>query len=178
MNPRPERAKPESAPDVSPTRHPLLLDALRLLPGIGPLCERQRLGEAKYRASRSSSFSVDFNGVILKLAQLQELFIHDKQGRPHVSPAGAKLLIHLHKERAFAALEERRVTGNLEVLARYAEGLARVIDLNYWRGETRKPRHRPEEAARAQARDARDVEAENRSGPRLPDAAVLIHRLV
>src|SRR4029434_6175472 len=118
------------------------------------------------------------NGVILKLAQLQELFIHDKQGRPHVSPAGAKLLIHLHKERAFAALEERRVTGNLEVLARYAEGLASVIDLNYWRGAPRKPRHRPEEAARAQARDARDVEAENRSAPRLDNPSRFLPRFV
>ena len=42
-------------------RYPLLVDALRLLPGVRPVCERYRLGEAKLRASRSPKLVAYFN---------------------------------------------------------------------------------------------------------------------
>src|SRR5215475_9656406 len=108
--------------DISTPRYPLLSEALRLLPGIGRHQERARLGEAKYRASRSANLTADFNGVKLSLAQLQELFVCDPQGRPRVSPAGATLLLELYDKGAFTSRDDRRVDGCLEVLAQYSRG--------------------------------------------------------
>jgi hypothetical protein len=167
-----------SSPNRSTQRYPLLLDALRLLPGIGPRHERERLGEAKYLASRSATPSTEFNGVPVQLAELQELFIDDEAGRPRVSPCGARLLIHLHNAGAFAGLEERGVQGNLEVLARYAEGLASVLELNYWRGATHKARPIPE-AKRQQRPERRSLQPATATAPeRVSAPSVLIHRLV
>src|SRR5215470_2546775 len=120
--------------------YPLLTEALRLLPGVGPRHERDRLGEAKYQASRSPSFTADFNGVPLTLTQLHELFVYDQQRRPRVSPAGAALLLKLYDEGAFALLDDRRSDGDLEVLAQYSKGLATVVELNHWRAAPRKAR--------------------------------------
>jgi hypothetical protein len=136
-----------SAPDISNPCYPLLVVALRLLPGIGPRHERDRLGEAKYQAAHSPSRSADFNGMRLTLSELEELFVYDKQGRPRVSPAGASLLLRLFKQGAFASFEDRNVTGDLELLAQYAKGLATVIERNYWRRGPRKARSQPADGA-------------------------------
>src|SRR5262249_39748820 len=116
--------------ELSPTHYPSLQEALRLLPGIATRQERDRLGTAKYQASRSPSHAVNFNGVQLTLAQLEELVVYDQQRRPRVSPAGAALLLHLFEERAFASVDERKVEGNPEVLAQYSKGLASVVAFN------------------------------------------------
>jgi hypothetical protein len=126
--------------DINTPRYPLLSEALRLLPGIGTHQERGRLGEAKYRASRSATLTTDFNGVELALTQLQELFVSDQQSRPRVSPAGATLLLDLYDKGAFTSRDDRKVDGNLEVLAQYSKGLATVVELNHWRAVPRKAR--------------------------------------
>ena len=124
--------------DTPSSQFPLLVEALRLLPGISPRQERDRLGEAKYLASHSPTLITDFNGVELTVTRLQELFVRDKQGRPRVSPEGATLLLHLYEERAFPSFGDRRVAGDLELLTQYSRGLATVIGPNYWRGVRRK----------------------------------------
>ncbi len=136
-----------STPEISSPCYPLLVEALRLLPGIGPRHERDRLGQAKYQASRSPNLSADFNGEQLTLAQLEELFVYDKQGRPRVSPAGAALLLRLFNEGAFGSFEDRNVGGDLELLAQYSKGLATVIERNYWRAGLRKSRVQPANGA-------------------------------
>src|SRR4030095_354718 len=115
-------------PDISTPCYPLLVEALRLLPGIGPRHERDRLGQVKYRAARSATLSADFNVMQITLAQLEELFVYDKQNRPRVSPAGASLLLHLFKEGAFASFEDRNVKGDIELLPQYSKGLATLIE--------------------------------------------------
>jgi len=169
-------------PDISTLRYPLLVDALRLLPGIGPRHERDRLGLAKYQAARSTSLSADFNGMQITFAQLEELFIYDKQGRPRVSPAGASLLLRLFTEGAFASFEDRNVKGDLELLAQYAKGLATVIERNYWRGGSRKARSQPANGA-AQKRSGQRLSGTRPSAVQMTDMPSvlfksLIHRLV
>jgi len=121
--------KVKTVSDISSAHYPYpsLFEALRLLPGIAPRQERDRLGRAKYQASHSLSHSVDFSGVQLTLAQLQELFVHDPQGRPRVSRAGAALLLLLFDAGAFVSADGRKVEGNTEVLGQYAKGLASVV---------------------------------------------------
>ena len=116
--------------DISSAHYPSLFEALRLLPGIAPRQERDRLGKAKYQAARSPGHSVDFSGVPLTLAQLQELFIHDQRGRPHVSRAGAALLLLLFDAGAFVSVDGRKVEGDAELLGQYAKGLASVVAFN------------------------------------------------
>src|SRR5215470_4103978 len=106
------------ADTMSIAHYPLLREALGLLPGIAPRQERDRLGEAKYQASRSPSRAADFNGVQVTLTQLEELFVYDRQGGPRVSPAGAALLLHLFKEGAFAP-NDHKVKGDPALLAQY-----------------------------------------------------------
>src|SRR5262252_410885 len=103
-----------STRDVSTKHYPALLEALRLLPGVSPRPERDRLGEAKYQASRSPNHTALLNGVQVTLGQLEELFVSDKRGRPTVSPAGAAVLLHLFEESAFV-VDDRKVDGNCEV---------------------------------------------------------------
>jgi hypothetical protein len=167
--------------DIGTPRYPLLIEALRLLPGIGPHQERARLGEAKYRASRSASLTADFNGVKLALARLQELFVCDQRGRPRVSPAGATLLLELYDRGAFTSRDERREGGNLEVLAQYSKGLATVVALNHRQAAKRKPR--AHSGSGALAKRSRETPATNRP-PAAPIAnaplmlfRALIHRL-
>ena len=139
--------------DISTPRYPLLSEALRLLPGVGTHQERGRLGEARYRASRSAHLTTDFNGVKLALAQLQELFVCDQHGRPRVSPVGASLLLELYDKGAFTSRDDRRGGGSLEVLAQYAKGLATVVELNHWRTAPRKARSQSGNGALAKRRE-------------------------
>ena len=135
--------------DISSAHYPSLFEALRLLPGIAPRQERDRLGKAKYQASHSSSHTADFSGVRLTLAQLQELFVYDQQGRPRVSRAGAALLLFLFEADAFASVDGRKVEGNAEVLGQYAIGLASVVAFNNRPRAPRKPRAAPRNGAQA-----------------------------
>ena len=167
--------------DISTPRYPLLSEALRLLPGIGPHQERARLGEAKYRASRSSNLTADFNGVKLALAQLQELFVYDQQRRPRVSPAGATLLLELYDKGAFTSRDERREGGNLEVLAQYSKGLATVVALNHWRIAPRKARSQSDNATLGKRREENPATNRPHAAP-IENAPLmlfraLIHRL-
>src|SRR5262245_33372758 len=136
-----------STPKKSTAHYPLLREALGLLPGIAPRQERDRLGVAKYQASRSPSRAADFNGVQVTLAQLEELFVHDRRGRPRVSPAGTALLLHLFKEGAFAP-NEHKVEGDPALLEQYAKGLATLVPRSPRRGAPRKARAQSGEAAR------------------------------
>ena len=136
--------------DISSAHYPSLFEALRLLPGIAPRQERDRLGKAKYQASHSTSHTAEFSGVRLTLAQLQELFVYDQQGRPRVSRAGAALLLFLFEADAFASIDGRKVEGNTEVLGQYAKGLASVVAFN---NRPRAPRKmRPGSASATRAR--------------------------
>ena len=171
-----------SPSDISTPCYPLLVEALRLLPGIRQRHERDRLGQAKYQAARSPSLSATFNGMTITLAELEELFVYDRQGRPRVSPAGATLLLRLFSEGAFCSVEDRNVEGDPELLAQYAKGLATVIDRNYWREGARKARSQPAKGA-AQKRSGQGL-ARTRPSPvqvtEVPSVLFksVIHRLV
>ena len=112
---------------TSPSQYPLLVDALRLLPGTRPVRERYKLGEAKFRASLSPSRTADVNGVPVTLVQLEELFLCGESDRPRVSQEGARLLLHLFDQGAFDSTGCRKVEGGLELLVQYSEGLATVL---------------------------------------------------
>jgi hypothetical protein len=149
-------------------RYPLLVDALRLLPGIRPVCERYRLGEAKLRASRSPKLLAYFSGIALALPQLEELFVYGERGGPRVSQEGAQLLLKLFDDGAFDRSHPRSVPGGLELLMHYSAGRASVID--YSRPKVRR------------ARLANDVEKRAAHVERRPVAApalrnVVFHRL-
>src|SRR5262245_12617244 len=118
--------------------YPLLVDALRLLPDIRPVSERHQLGMAKHLASLSSSRTANVGGVTVTLAQLEQLFLYSERGGPRISPAGAKLLLHLFGEGAFEATECRKVEGGLEQLTQYSNGLASVLDYSFWRRARRR----------------------------------------
>jgi hypothetical protein len=159
----------------SPSPYASLLDALRLLPNIRPACERDRLGEAKYHASRSPDHTASVNGVSVTLLELQELFLHTEAGSsPHVSHAGAALLLRLFEQGAFDFPERRQVEGGLELLSQYSKGLATLIDSAFWR-KTRRPRS--VEPARRFEQSA--VSAAEVSTTRRPVAGfnVTVHRL-
>jgi hypothetical protein len=118
--------------------YPRLVDVLRLLPGIRPVCERYRLGEAKLRASRSPKLMAYFNGISLTLQQLEELFVYGERGGPRVSQEGARLLLQLFDNGAFDRSDPRSVPGGLELLTHYSAGRASVID--YGRPKVRRAR--------------------------------------
>ena len=170
-----------STPKMSTAHYPLLREALGLLPGIAPRQERDRLGEAKYQASRSPSRAADFNGVQVTLTQLEEVFVHDRQGGPRVSPAGAALLLHLFKEGAFV-LNDRKVGGNLELLGQYSKGLATLAACSPRRGAPRKARARSGEAARPARQSGPSVATiaprAAQLAPPLASFNYVIHRLV
>jgi hypothetical protein len=119
-------------------RYPLLVDVLRLLPGVRPVCERYRLGEAKLRASRSPKLMAYFNGIPLTLSQLEQLFVYGERGGPRVSQEGAKLLLKLFDDSAFDRSDPRSVPGGLELLMHYSAGRASVMD--YSRPKVRRAR--------------------------------------
>jgi hypothetical protein len=148
-------------------RYPLLVDALRLLPGVRPVCERYRLGEAKLRASRSPKLMAYFNGIPLTLLQLEELFVYGGRGGPRVSQEGAKLLLGLFDDNAFDRSDSRSVPGGLELLTQYSQGHASVIDY-------RLPRAGPPRQYRKVEKSTERVEQPS-TRPRAP--AVIVHRL-
>src|SRR4030095_13247554 len=71
---------------------PLLVDALRLLPDVRPVCERHRLGEARHRALHAPDGTTFINGVSVTLQEIEELFLRIEWGSPRVSQQGAALL--------------------------------------------------------------------------------------
>jgi hypothetical protein len=116
------------------------------------------------------------------LAQLEELFVADKRGRPTVSPAGAAVILYLFEEGALP-VDDRKVEGNCEVLAQYAKGLATVIVFNHRHGAPRKARTGSGNAVRAQKLSAPSFGTDS---PRLAQVAnaplrsfkCFIHRLI
>jgi hypothetical protein len=120
-------------------RYPLLVDALRLLPNIRPVCERRHLGEAKYRASLSPDRTASLNGVSVTLVELETLFLCNERGGPRVSQEGAALLLRLFGQGAFDCSHCRPVEGGLELLTQYSKDLATIID-HKSRGRGRRPR--------------------------------------
>ena len=118
--------------------HPLLVDALRLLPGVRPAHERGRLGEARHRAWLSLEKVSAFNGRLLTLAQLEELFLYNEHGgSPRISPEGARLLLHLFEGGAFDCSDTRSVPGGVDLLRQYSNGEASIIAF--------KPRRMPQQ---------------------------------
>ena len=127
--------------------YPLLVDALRLLPDIRPVCERHRLGEAKHQASLSPDRTACFSGVAVTLLELEELFLSIGGRGPRVSEAGAALLLRLFERGAFDATENRPVEGGLELLAQYSKGQVTLLGSNFWPRARRQavPRMRSDE---------------------------------
>jgi hypothetical protein len=119
--------------------YPSLVDALRLLPNIRLVCERHRLGEAKHDASRSPDRTASINGVSVTLAELEELFLHNKRGIPCVSQEGAALLLRLFEQGAFDISGSRPVDGGLELLTQYSQGKATLINSRFWGSARRSP---------------------------------------
>ena len=154
---------------------PLLVDLLRLLPGVRPVRERYELGEAKHRASLSPSRTADVNGVPVTLLQLDELFLDDRRGGPRVSQEGARLLLHLFSQGAFDPFERRKVEGGLELLAQYSKGLATVIDDRFWRRVRRLGESHLAPKARLPKSGGRPEMFSTTSHPRKPNTTV--HRL-
>lgn len=112
--------------------YPSLVEALRLLPDIRPVCERDRLGEAKHEASGTRSRTASINGVSVTLLELEELFVDSERGTPRVSPTGAALLLRLFSEGAFDCVASRPVGGGLELLTQYSQGQASLIEPRFW----------------------------------------------
>jgi hypothetical protein len=111
---------------------PSLVDALRLLPNIRPVCERHQLGEAKHQASLSPDRTSSVNGVPVTLLELEELFLDSERGSPRVSQVGAALLLRLFSQGAFDFSECRPVEGGVELLTQYSKGLATLIEPRFW----------------------------------------------
>ena len=153
--------------------YPLLVNALRLLPGIRPVCERHRLGEAKHRASLSPRRSASVNGVPVTLVQLEELFLYNEHGGPRVSQEGAALLLQLFAQGAFDSSDCRKVEGGLELLTQYSKGLAIVIDHRSGAGVLRPRSLAP--AERVKESKARAVKISITHPPNGLD--VIVHRL-
>jgi hypothetical protein len=153
--------------------YPSLVDALCLLPGIRPACERDRLGEAKHRASCSPRQIASVNGTPVTLPQLEELFLYNEHGGPRVSPVGAALLLDLFRRGAFDSSACREVEGGLELLTQYSKGLATIID---YRFGTRVRRPQSRAPARIVKRsEGNAVTVSTRHPPARFD--VIVHRL-
>jgi hypothetical protein len=127
----------EHSEKSTPNPYPLLVDALRLLPGIRPVRERDELGQAKHRASITGMGEV--HGVPVSNAQLEQLFIYDERGGPRISPEGAAFLLRLFHEGVLERLDARAVNGGIELLSAYAEGRASVIGPGFWPKRKRAP---------------------------------------
>jgi hypothetical protein len=152
--------------------HPLLVDALRLLPDIRPVCERHRLGEVKLRASLSRDRTASINGVTVTLLELEELFLGNGDRRPRISQAGAALLVRLFEQGAFDAGESRPVPGGLELLTQYSKGLATLLGSNFW------PRAR-RQAASSIRKDETRVPVADSPVPRVNHwSNATVHRLI
>lgn len=124
---------------TTPNPYPRLVDALRLLPRIRPVCERLRLGEAKHEASLSRDRKASINGVSVTLLELEQLFLNGECSNPRISQAGAALLLRLYEQGAFDLVESRSLDGGVELLTQYSKGLATLLDSKLW-GRDRQPR--------------------------------------
>jgi hypothetical protein len=156
----------------------LLVDALRLLPGIRPVYERHQLGEAKHCAAHSPDRTAQVNGVSVTLFELEELFVWGEDGRgPRVSRAGAALLIRLFEQNAFEVGQPRSVPEGLELLRQYSEGLATLLDASFLR---RAPRPTRRVTARTQPPAQRQAtpKEERLVSARSPWTDSVIHRLM
>jgi len=154
---------------------PSLVEALRLLPDIRPVCERHRLGEVKHEAMRARNGTADINGVPVTLRELEELFLDGEGGSPRVSPAGAGLLLQLFTRGAFESADYSRcVEGGVELLTGYAQGRVCLIDSRFWRKADRKPSPAPTPRVTRRRRE----EIAEASLPRPPLSHVTVHRLI
>jgi hypothetical protein len=153
------------------THYLRLIEALRLLPRVKPASERNRLGEAKYWATRSPDAIGDCRGVRVTRADLEQLFIPDEQGRPCVSPAGAALLLDLYRRNAFELSDGRKNGGDLELLTRYANGEPIPVASLRPAPTPRKPRPQPQPPAPAPKRESPAPPSFERSFP------LTVHRL-
>ena len=159
----PERSRP----------YPSLVEALRLLPNIRPVCERHRLGKAKHQASLSPDRTGSVHGVPVTLLELEELFLDSERGSPRVSRAGATLLLRLFEGGAFDFFQCRPVEGGLELLTQYSKGLATLIEPRFWR------RFRRQRAVLPERAEGRKVLAPEVSIARPPaDLIGIVHRLI
>jgi hypothetical protein len=153
---------------------PSLVDALRLLPNIRPVCARHRLGEAKYHASLTPDRSAFVNGVLVTLVELEELFLPSERGSPRISQAGAALLLRLFEQGAFDFFECRSVDGGLELLTQYSKGLATLIEPRFWGTARRQQPLAPRKSVKRKKVSAQEVSI-------VPQPAELIgtvHRLI
>ena len=154
---------------------PSLVEALRLLPDIRPVCERDRLGEVKHEASRAGSRTAYVNGVSVTLQELDELFLDGEGGSPRVSPAGAGLLLRLFSRGAFESADySRAVEGGLELLTQYAQGRVCLIDPRFWRKADRKLAHGPTQRVTRRQREA----VAELPAARPASNSITIHRLI
>jgi hypothetical protein len=152
--------------------YPLLVDALRLLPNIRPVCERHRLGEAKLCASLSRDPTASINGVSVTLIELEELFLGNGDRGPRISQAGAALLVRLFEQGAFDAGESRPVEGGLELLTQYSKGLATLLGSNFWpRARRQAGSHRRKDEIRVPVTDTPIARVNHWSN-------VTVHRLI
>ena len=110
--------------------YPLLVDALRLLPGVAPVRAREALGQARHWATRTGVGEV--NGVPASVAQLEQMFLHGEGGGPRISQQGAAFLLKLFREGVFERQDMRKVQDGVELLTAYAEGRASIIGPGYW----------------------------------------------
>jgi len=155
-----------------PVAYPLLVDALRLLPDIRPVCERYRLGEAKLYASLSRDRTASINGVSVTLLELEELFLDNGGRGPCISQAGAALLVRLFEQGAFDAGDSRPVERGLELLSQYSKGLATLLGSNFWPRARRQARsYRRDDAARVPVTDTPIASVSHWSN-------VTVHRLI
>jgi hypothetical protein len=137
--------------------YPSLVDALRLLPNIRPVCERHRLGEAKHHASLSPDRTASVNGVSVTLGELEELFLESERGSPRISQAGAALLLRLFEQGAFDFFECRPVEGGVDLLTQYAKGLATLIEPRFWGSARRQQPVAPTKSVKRKKVPAREV---------------------
>lgn len=157
---------------VSP--YPSLVDALRQLPNIRPVCERHQLGEAKHQASLSPQRTASVNGVQVTLMELEELFLDSERGSPRVSQAGAALLLRLFAEGAFEFSESRPVEGGLELLTQYSKGLATLIEPWFWGRARRQPPLAPTKRVERKRAPAAEVPMARQPA----GLNVIVHRLI
>jgi len=108
----------------------LLLDALRLLPGIKPVREREELGVAKHQARLRGMGEV--HGVPVPHDQLEQMFLHGETGSPRISPLGVRYLLRLYDEGVFEHEGNAGGTQGLELLAANAEERASILGPGYW----------------------------------------------
>lgn len=115
------------SPRVQPELYLTLAQALRLLPDVRPRLAREQLGRAVLKARRNSAQSVRIAAVTVTRKELEELFIEDARNLPHVSPAGASVLLRLHAAGALETSDTPHTASISEELQRYVESLPTLL---------------------------------------------------